>query len=218
MTGKLCVVVASLLALAGCSMPGVKPGAALPADEGILVTSLRCQSTINFVNVYASGSRSEGMFSLPPRTVRELGCSGLVVATPLKAGRYYLGGFIEHGYGRNVSMREAESLSFTITPNATTYIGEILLTDTWAGANPVGMRVLARDRSVETLQLLQARQPWVVSNHPWHVALGSPAPGMLSPQALEDELKACGQACFNQWTPPPKMLCPTADACTPAAE
>lgn len=192
------------LPMSGCTSYLARPDIPLATDEGMVVMSMNCQSNINYVTLFPSGADSGGAFA-ERRSDFDVGCKAGLVSLRMKAGRHYIGHLIEHGYGFMGLVKEGEALVFDVQPGVITYVGEIIVFGLYSHAGNSDRWVSVRNREAESRRLLEEKQGWLLARYPFRRQLAVPAQGAPSSDALEEELRACGEKCNAYLAPPLQM-------------
>lgn len=200
------IAVATLCALLinGCTSYVAKPDIPLAPDEGMVVMSMNCQSNINYITLFPSGADSRGAFA-ERHSDFDVGCKTGLVSLRMKAGRHYVGHLTEHGYGFMGSVKEDDALGFDVQPGVITYIGEIIVFGLYSHTGNSDRWVSVRNREAESRRLLEEKQGWLLARYPFRSQLATPAPGAPSSDALEEELRTCGEKCSAYLAPPLQM-------------
>lgn len=165
--GVALLVAFSTVAVAG--VENIKPSRTLKPDEGVLVTSVKCGSSVKFLQIYKSGTASTGYWgSAKFDTV--VTCHKGMKTVRMKAGRYYIGWLGAGGDG--MSIPEADAVKFNIEAGKLNYIGDIYAgdvapfdMDAQTLIHTTGRLVSIIDRESETKSELAADHAWLLDRH-----------------------------------------------------
>jgi hypothetical protein len=182
-----------------------KEGATLEADEGILVTSLKCGSPVLGVQVFQAGKSSGGFWG-PLKSEGSINCLDGLKLLRFKAGRYYIGQL--YSVSDNHAVPEKDAPQFTIEAGKLNYIGDLYAGEVWPHEvdeqtllRITGRLLTAINREPQVREALQQQHAGVLARYPFVAdpGLSPPLAPAAPPKATPGEAQALMQVGPTRW-------------------